>query len=157
MTGDDSDRVDAPPVPPPVLYVVPAVAGWGVDRVVPLGFLPGGLPLPVGLLLVAIGLALAVAAAGYMHRAGTSPEPWRPTTVLVTGGPFRFSRNPIYLAYTLGYVGFGCLANGLWVLLLLPVPIAAVHFGFIVREERYLARRFGDEYAEYAARVRRWL
>ncbi|MEE8362784.1 MAG: isoprenylcysteine carboxylmethyltransferase family protein [Dehalococcoidia bacterium] len=154
---DGGDRVVRYRFPPPVLFMAPAVVGWAVNRMGPLEFLPRGVSLAAGIPLIAVAGVLVAAAAVLMRRAGTSPEPWRPTTALVTGGPFRFSRNPIYLAYTLGYVGFGCVVNSLWVLLLLPVALAAVHFGFIVREERYLARRFGDEYAAYAARVRRWL
>ena len=154
---DGGDRVVRYRFPPPVLFMVPAVVGWAVGRMAPLGFLPRGVPLATGIALIIGAGVLVAAAAAFMRRAGTSPEPWHPTSALVTEGPFRFSRNPIYLAYTVGYVGFGCLVNSLWVLLLLPVALTAIHFGFIAREERYLARKFGARYAVYAARVRRWL
>jgi protein-S-isoprenylcysteine O-methyltransferase Ste14 len=91
------------------------------------------------------------------RRAGTSPNPWRPTTAMVTGGPYRLSRNPMYLGFTLLYLGAACWANSLWLLLFLPVILALMQQLVILREERYLERRFGAEYVGYRNRVRRWI
>jgi protein-S-isoprenylcysteine O-methyltransferase Ste14 len=75
----------------------------------------------------------------------------------VTDGPFRYTRNPIYVALTLFYLGIGVVLNALWVLLLIVPLIVVMQLGVITREERYLERKFGDEYLRYKARVRRWL
>ncbi len=92
-----------------------------------------------------------------MHRAHTSPKPWLPTTTLVVGGPFRFTRNPLYLGMTLFYIGVAILAQALWAFVLLPFVLMIVQRGVIEREERYLERKFGTDYLRYKQRVRRWL
>ncbi len=92
-----------------------------------------------------------------MIRAGTSPDPSKPTTKIVIDGPFRFSRNPIYLSFTVIYVGITFSTNAVWPLLLLPLAILVVRRGVIDREERYLEEKFGQEYMQYRARVRRWV
>ena len=87
----------------------------------------------------------------------TAVDPFGTTTALVTEGPFARSRNPIHVAMTAAYAGGCALVNGLAPLLLLPVALLLVRRGVIVREERYLAARFGPAYRDYARRVRRWL
>lgn len=91
------------------------------------------------------------------RRAGTNVPSWQPSTALVTGGPYRFSRNPIYLAQTLIYLGLACGYGSAWPLALLPAVLIVMHHGVIRREERYLAARFGAAYRAYSASVRRWL
>jgi protein-S-isoprenylcysteine O-methyltransferase Ste14 len=81
----------------------------------------------------------------------------KPTTVLVTEGPFRYSRNPIYLALTLLYLGVAFLVNAWWILLLVVPVLLVIRYGVIAREEVYLARKFGDAYRQYTTQVRRWL
>jgi protein-S-isoprenylcysteine O-methyltransferase Ste14 len=83
--------------------------------------------------------------------------PGRPTSSLVTDGPFRHTRNPGYLAATISYAGIASLTNALWVILLLPVMLLMVQRAVIEREERYLERKFGEEYLRYKALVRRWI
>jgi len=83
--------------------------------------------------------------------------PGRPTSSLVTDGPFRYTRNPRYLAATISYASIASLTNALWVILLLPVMLLMVQRTVIEREERYLERKFGEEYLRYKARVRRWI
>lgn len=92
-----------------------------------------------------------------MRRAGTNVDPREPTTAIVTGGPYRFTRNPLYVSMTLMYTGISALANALWPMLLLPGVLAVMNKGVIEREERYLERKFGDEYLRYKAGVRRWV
>jgi len=92
-----------------------------------------------------------------MKRAGTNVRPDQPSLHLVTDGPFRYSRNPLYLA-TLGlYGGVTLLVDAVWPALLLVPLLAVLRWGVIAREERYLEAKFGDEYRAYKARVRRWL
>ena len=92
-----------------------------------------------------------------MRQAGTNVDPYRPATAIVTGGPYRFTRNPIYVGFTLMYVGIFALANALLPILLLPAVQQLMRRGVIEREERYLERKFGDEYLQYKERVRRWI
>ena len=92
-----------------------------------------------------------------MRRAGTNVNPRDPTTAIVVEGPFRFSRNPLYLSLILAYLGITLLVNALWPLLLLPPLLVVLHWGVIAREERYLEAKFGESYRVYKARVRRWL
>jgi len=90
-------------------------------------------------------------------RAGSNVPTNRPTTAIVETGPYRFTRNPIYLGMVLGLIGLAIAFNSLWLLLTL-VPFAlAICFGVVAREEAYLERKFGDVYRRYRARVRRWL
>ncbi len=92
-----------------------------------------------------------------LRRAGTTVRPDKPSEKLVTSGPFRFSRNPLYLALTLIYAGVAIAANSGWALLLL-IPVILIMGRFVIgREEAYLARTFGEEYERYKGAVRRWL
>ncbi|MGE0553039.1 MAG: isoprenylcysteine carboxylmethyltransferase family protein [Gemmatimonadales bacterium] len=116
-----------------------------------------GVAVPVGLGLLGLGVAVAVAAVRRLHAARTTLQPWESTTTLVTSGPFRYTRNPIYLSYTLLYLGVTFCANSVWPLLLLPLVLGLVILVVIGREERYLEARFGDAYQDYRRRVRRWL
>ena len=104
-----------------------------------------------------LGTALCIAAVRTFHRAGTSPLLDRPTTTLVTSGPYRFSRNPIYIGYTLLYLGISFWANSLWPVVLLPFVLWVMNRAVIAREEAYLQGRFGDAYSSYCQQVRRWL
>ena len=92
-----------------------------------------------------------------MHRAGTNVDPYEPATAVVTGGPYRFTRNPMYVGFTLMYAGISALFNALPPVLLLPVVQQLMRRGVIEREERYLERKFGDEYLQYKEKVRRWI
>jgi protein-S-isoprenylcysteine O-methyltransferase Ste14 len=110
-----------------------------------------------GLALLVLGAALATWSRRTMQGAGTSMHPALPATALVVAGPFRFSRNPMYLARTLLYLGLGCLVNALWVVAFLVPLLLVMHYGVIAREERYLGAKFGEAYRHYQADVRRWL
>jgi protein-S-isoprenylcysteine O-methyltransferase Ste14 len=106
---------------------------------------------------VLVSLPLALTTFRVLSRAHTPVDPRRPTTALVTEGPFRYSRNPIYVALTLLYLGVAFLVNALWILLLAMPALVVLHYGVIAREEAYLARKFGTAYHQYTAQVRRWL
>jgi len=109
-----------------------------------------------GVFFLAIALGLIVWTAILMSRAGTTPNPTRPTTALLTDGPFRFTRNPMYLAWELIVIGVGLAANAPWVILM-AIPAALLTRRLVIdKEERYLATKFGTEYLDYKARVRRW-
>jgi protein-S-isoprenylcysteine O-methyltransferase Ste14 len=107
-------------------------------------------------LLVASGI-LARSGEAAMKRAGTNIRPDQPSLALVSDGPFRFSRNPLYVAVTGLYLGITLLVNALWPLVLLVPALVVLQRGVIAREERYLEAKFGEPYRAYRSRVRRWI
>ena len=142
---------------PPYIYLATMIAGLALHFAMPAGFLPEGwLQLALGAPLMAGALALGMWGRKVMVRTGTAVNPAHSTTALVVTGPFRFTRNPLYISLPLLYIGIAVSANALWILALAPVPVWIVTVGVIRREERYLERKFGDEYLRYKARVRRW-
>ncbi len=143
--------------PPPLIYAGALAIGLLANVLYPILFLPRGLSRVLGWPLIVGGLAIGSLGFREMKRAGTNVDPREPTTVIVTGGPYRFTRNPLYLSMTLIYAGITALANALPSALLLPAVLAVMQRGVIEREERYLERKFGDEYLGYKARVRRWI
>ncbi|MDB4952321.1 MAG: hypothetical protein JWM27_4970 [Gemmatimonadetes bacterium] len=155
MTADKLD-VAGVVAPPPLIYVAGFAAGMVVQHFHPIPVLPGITGTVVGAVLVVGALLLAPAVLAF-KRAGTRPEPWKPTTALVVSGPYRFTRNPMYVGFTLAYAGAALCLHAGWPLALLPVVLVAMHYGVIAREERYLARLFGAEFDAYRARVRRWI
>ena len=143
--------------PPPVIYLAALVIGLGLHAWFPVRALPRGIALVAGASACLLTAALGGTGLWALRRAGTSQNPRRPTTALVVSGPFRMSRNPLYLSLLCLYVGIALLLNSLWVLLLAVPLVAVLRLGVIGPEERYLERKFGDEYRRYRSRVRRWL
>ena len=158
MTEDSRSRDRGPDIvaPPPLLYAGPLLAGFVLDFLLPLPRLSSGLRL-VGLPFLAGGVALAIWFLLSMRRAGTPVDPREATTALVQAGPFRYTRNPAYVAFALTYLGVSLLAGARWPLILLPAVLVIVDRGVIRREERYLEEGFGSDYSGYQQRVRRWL
>ena len=120
---------------------------------------PAGVPygVVIGAVLVVAALAFSFWARSEMVRARTNINPFKPTTAIVSGGPFGFTRNPLYLSMTVIYVGVALIFHAVAAVLLLPVVLLIITFGVIRREETYLQRKFGVQYDEYRRRVRRWL
>jgi protein-S-isoprenylcysteine O-methyltransferase Ste14 len=143
---------------PPLAYVAPMAAGLAMHFAFSDRFLPQGwVQLAAGLPLIVASVLLAAWGSMTMRRAGTTVDASSPTTAIVVRGPFRFSRNPLYLSLTVLYLGIAVLANALWVMALLPIALVSITVGVIAREESYLERKFGTEYISYKSRVRRWL
>jgi protein-S-isoprenylcysteine O-methyltransferase Ste14 len=143
--------------PPPLLFAGFLAAGFLFDALRPLAFLPDALQYWLGGALIAGGLALMTAGVSRFRRAGTNVPTYRPTTALVTDGPYRYTRNPLYISLFFVYAGIGVAADNPW-LLALGVPLFLVmRYGVVAREERYLERKFGEAYVKYKASVRRWL
>lgn len=155
MAGrDDKPGVIAPP---PVLYGGALAVGAGLDWLIPLPLLAPGAGQAPGVVLILAGLALALRCVLLFRQAGTAVEPYKPSTAIVSSGPYRFSRNPIYVALTVVSVGIGLWANSAWMLGLLLPTLVIMRIAVIGPEERYLEAKFGAAYLDYKARVRRWL
>lgn len=138
---------------PPAIHVVSIALGFLLQWAAPLPMFGTRIP---GVVLLAIALALIIWSVVVMSQAGTTPNPTRPTTALITHGPFRLTRNPMYLAWELIVVGVGLFANAPWVVLM-AVPAALLTRRLVIdKEERYLATKFGLEYQDYKSHVRRW-
>lgn len=115
-------------------------------------------PLRVtGAVLGLTGTLLGAWGVHTLHRAGTDVRPDHPVTTLVTGGPFRYSRNPLYIALIIIYAGITISLGAWWALATLVPALAIVQWRIVRREEQYLEARFGDKYRAYKARVRRWI
>ena len=124
----------------------------------PIHLFPSALARALGGAILVGGVALGpIWGIRTLHVAGTTVRPDKSTTKLVSSGPFRFSRNPLYLSLTLIYAGIALIANSIWALVLL-IPINFIMSRFVIRrEEEYLARTFGGEYERYKMNVRRWI
>src|SRR5215510_8624364 len=144
-------------VRPPFVYLISLVFGFVIHLAVPLSFLPVSFAVPLGVPLVAVAIALFSYSVARFRAAGTPVPARKPTTVIVRTGPYRLSRNPIYLAFSLFQLGIAIWVNSVGLLATLVGAVAPIHFIVIRREEQYLARRFGAEYLNYKASVRRWL
>ena len=157
VSGNDSSGVR---IFPPFIYGGALVLGYAMQRFVPVSLWPDGTPPAARLVawsLLGAGLGLGASAVFLLRRAGTTPNPTRPTTAIVVRGPYRFTRNPMYLGLTAVYLGLAAFLDALWPLVLLPAALALMHRQVIQREEAYLEAKFGDVYRAYKGRVRRWL
>lgn len=143
--------------PPPLIFAVALAVGLTLNVVLP--------PLPASpmvatagaLILGALGTALAISFFRSFRRARTPVDPGRPTTALVTTGPYRLTRNPAYLAMACGYAAITLAMTSLGAAVLLLPTLYLIDCAVIQREERYLQDRFGEHYTRYRSRVRRWL
>jgi protein-S-isoprenylcysteine O-methyltransferase Ste14 len=142
---------------PPFVYLFAIVAAVALDFMQPLRFLPNELGALIGIPIVVAALVLSLLSARRFKAAGTPVPGNRPTTAIVRSGPYRWSRNPIYLAFSVLQLGIACWLNSLWVLGTLAAVFGLMTWVVIPREERYLECKFGPEYLEYKANVRRWL
>ncbi len=146
-----------PIVRPPILYGCSIAFGCALQWLQPVPAFPTTMQVPVGLpLVVGAGVLFAFSVREF-SRADTPVRSVRLTTRIVSTGPYRFSRNPIYLAFTMLHLGLAVWVNSGWFLGTLVVSLVVMSFGVIAREERYLERRFGEAYTNYKAAVRRWL
>lgn len=158
MTNEKRDTAGVV-APPPLIYLSGVSVGWILNYFYPaqIVFLPREAEIVGGVVFVGIAGWIIVAAFRAFRQAKTNIEPWKPTTAIVSSGVFGFSRNPVYLAMTLLYLGVALLLDSIWILLLIIPVLFLITVGVILREEKYLTEKFGDEYLNYKKRVRRWL
>lgn len=143
--------------PPPLIYGGALGLGILANRALSVSSAPRRSRRVIGWPLIGGGLTLGLWGLRSLKSAGTNVDPYRPTTAFVTDGPYRFTRNPLYLGLTAVYMGISALAGSLWAVLLLPGVLTVMRRGVIEREERYLEGKFGEEYRRYKERVRRWI
>ena len=146
-----------PVVRPPLVVLAALLSGAVLNVAWPLPFFPHALRLPVGCLLVVMAEALFSYSVRRFRIAGTPVPGNQPATAVVRTGPYRFSRNPIYLAFFALQLGLAIWVNSLWLVATLVATVAIIALGVVPREERYLTGRFGSEYLEYKTSVRRWI
>jgi protein-S-isoprenylcysteine O-methyltransferase Ste14 len=156
VPDDEQDKAGVV-APPPLIYVGTLLLGLLLSRRFPIPFLPRKAARVLGWPLLGGGGLLLGWFEWEMRRAGTPTNPYKPVSGIVTEGPFRYTRNPAYLSMTLIYAGVAALTRASWAVLLLPVALLVIRRGVIEREERYLERKFGEEYLSYKAQVRRWI
>jgi protein-S-isoprenylcysteine O-methyltransferase Ste14 len=143
--------------PPPLIYLAGLAVGFVLEALLAGSSVPAVIRWALGGCLAVAGVALLASFETAFSRRGTATNPLKPTTAIVTTGPYGLTRNPAYLGMTLLYVGIALLAGALWVLVPLPVVLLVIDRAVIAREERYLERKFGREYLDYKNSVRRWI
>jgi protein-S-isoprenylcysteine O-methyltransferase Ste14 len=152
---EDSPRIVAPP---PVIFLVEIAVGFLLQLfVLPLSFFGFVFFLPIGLAMAVLSGAVAFWAMSTFKVVGTNINPAKPVTKIVTSGPFRFTRNPMYLALVLLQIGLGLSFANAWLLILLVPFMVVMRFGVIRPEESYLEKKFGEPYRDYKTAVRRWI
>ncbi len=142
---------------PPILLAVSIALAFAARWALPLGFLPTLLSATTGPLIVAASFAVFFGSARAMRKGGGSLPTSEPTDTIVRSGPYRFSRNPIYLSMLALQAGLGIWVNSGWFFICALVSFVLLTWGVVSREEHYLERKFGAEYLKYKARTRRWL
>lgn len=160
MRTSSSDHGPGIPFPPPLLLVVGFAFGLGIHQLLPVEILRGGRNVPADVLtwcLFGSGALVLFWAMVTFLKARTAIIPYRPASQLVAGGPFRYSRNPMYVGFTAMYLALSIWVDSIWPLVMLPLSLWVLWKAVIRKEETYLASAFGEEYDSYRRRVRRWL
>ncbi len=147
--------------PPPVIYggtaLLATAMHWLTPWSMPEFLLIEEVRYGVGPILSVLSVMLAMISIRRFRKAGTNVPPWLPATAIVETGPYRFTRNPMYLGLAGLYLGIGLMVGSQWFVFLFVPLIIVIQRGVILREEVYLARKFGDAYMTYKTRVRRWI
>jgi len=154
--ANQKDRVNVT-IKPPILFLAFLILGVALRFIIKfpifsqsaIGYVTGGL-------LIILGVLLAGWAVKTFKKLGETPHHGKPIHKIVDSGPFKFTRNPMYLSLTFIYIGLSMIINTYWLLLLLPIMLIVLYYGVILREENYLKRKFKEEYLSYRSKVGRW-
>jgi protein-S-isoprenylcysteine O-methyltransferase Ste14 len=141
---------------PPLVYLAAIVVAIGLDWLAPLTLPVATAVRWLGGVVILASFGFGISAPRAFRRAGTNVNPMEPSTALVTSGVFQITRNPMYVTFALAIVGLALATRNAWYLIVLVPVLALMHWGVILREERYLARKFGTEYEAYRSKVRRY-
>ena len=143
---------------PPAVFLVAVLGGASLEQFVwPLSFGLRWFGVGIGFVLFVAGVSLSMMAMQAFRKAASSPDPNHMPSKLVETGPFKRTRNPLYLGTLLMLIGLGLGANLPWVVIAAVPAMLIIHFGVVIREEAYLENLFGDKYRAYCGRVRRWV
>ena len=142
--------------PPPLAFLAGLVAGWLLDQLVTTR-IPPSFRLQIGAPLFLGGCTLALLAELALIAGKTPANPYRASHSIIETGPYRFSRNPMYVAFSLIFAGIAFSSGSISTLATLPLVLLAIRYGVVAREEAYLGRKFGADYLAYKKRVRRWV
>ncbi len=144
--------------PPPLVFLGFILLGLVLRYVI------GAIPIAadgwlrvIGIVVFLAGLILMLTAIIDFRRTGQDPAPWTPSPELLEQGPYKWTRNPMYVGFTCVQIGLGLGLGNLWISLMAPIALVIVHFIAVVPEERYLGEKFGSKYQDYRSRVRRYL
>jgi protein-S-isoprenylcysteine O-methyltransferase Ste14 len=143
--------------PPPALALLALIAALALDRFLPLAVRPRAAGVALGTLFSLFGVGIAAWGRVMLVRGRTNVNPYKPTTAIISGGPYRFTRNPLYVGLLSLLAGLSLLVGTWWGVVLLAPTFLILHYGVARREEAYLERKFGQEYLSCQSRVRRWL
>ena len=143
--------------PPPLIFIAGLIVGFALDFFWPVPLVPMEIRIYAGGFIILISFVPAIWMMRLFIKARTNLDVRKPTHKIITSGPFRWTRNPAYLSLSLLVLGIAIVADSIWVLLLLVVAMIVTHYKVILREEAYLEQKFGVEYLEYKASVRRWV
>ncbi len=157
MNYDNDKKGPAVKTPPPLIFLTFLLFAYGVEQYLPLNVGQSPLLNMICVVTIVIGLGSLIHVAIMFRQAKTSIEPWKPTSTIITGGLYAYSRNPIYVGLCLIQIGLGLYLNSLWVVLSFLPAATLVNYLVVHKEEHYLEKKFGDEYLRYKQRVRRWL
>jgi protein-S-isoprenylcysteine O-methyltransferase Ste14 len=142
---------------PPLIATAFAALGGIVHWLWPLPVAPRPVAWTLAGIVALTSMCLALWGVWQLKRAGTAIDPYGSSIAIVTSGPYAFSRNPLYVAIGLLFAAIGLGFNSVAILAMIPPWLVVMHFGVVLREERYLAAKFGATYTAYQERVRRWL
>jgi len=157
VTTDETDNAGVIAFPPLIWLIGAVISALVHFFLIQLPIMSDRGYLVCGIVLIILAPALALSAVVTMKKGGTNVNPSQPALTIVRGGPYRFTRNPMYIALCLLQVALGFFLND-WITLLFVVPLALIlHYGVILREERYLTAKFGEPYLDLKREVRRWL
>lgn len=160
MTDPDSEKDKQTPgirLIPPLVYAVPLLIGLGVEQLLPSVTLSGSWRIGPGAILIGLSSFLVVPAVMHFKKANTPFDVRKPATTLITDGPYRYTRNPGYLALTLLYLGLGFLFSSVYVIALIIPVLWVMNVAVVRKEEDHLDVQFGEEYLRFKSSVRRWL
>lgn len=155
-----SAKRDAPNIVvlPPILFAGTVAVGSALHYFAwRASVLPTGIARVLAIVLLTVAAIIAWLAHREMRLVGTNVLPTQPTLAIATGGPFRFTRNPLYLSAIIVYIAIAIGVNSAAMLVLVLPMVAVLHWGVVLREERYLSEKFGAQYEDYRARARRWI
>ncbi|WP_373486413.1 isoprenylcysteine carboxylmethyltransferase family protein [Blastomonas sp.] len=154
----DASLAPAVRFPPPLVFIGFILLGLLADRLLSLPSMPISRDITwVGFALVMVGIGLLIISLGLFRAVGENPEPWTPSQEIIARGPYRHSRNPMYLGMLLIHIGYAIWSASMGILFFALFAFVAIDRFVIAKEESYLRRRFGKMYEDYERRVRRWV